>query len=85
MSAKTVTRQDRIQFLTDNPDLWEGYPKVFSMSFAKSHDRRIFEAMQKARLFSKQTLLADVNLEKLISQARFVRRMSQQQPMPELN
>ena len=85
MSAKTVTRSQRLRWLIDHPAVWEGFPEQFSTPDHKDHNRMIFEAMQRARLFSKRTLCADVNLQPLISQARFIRRMEQQQPKPENN
>lgn len=85
MSAKTVTKSDRLNWLMEHPDLWEGYPKQFALPLAKSHYKRIFEAMKKAGLFAPTTQCCGLTIDKLIDQARFVRRMSQQKPKPENN
>lgn len=79
------TNAKKIAWLLKHPDVWEGYPKQFETPGHKSHDKMVFEAMQKARLFSKRTICADVRVDKLIDQARFVRRMEQQQSQPEKN
>ena len=85
MSAKTITRGERLRWLIDHPAVWEGYPMQFSTPGHKDHNRIVFEAMQKDGLFSPRTMPMDVNLEKIISEARHVRRLFANQPKPESN
>jgi hypothetical protein len=86
MSAKPrISDAKRLNWLLDNQSVWEGYPRENDLPGTKSHAKKLFEAMQKAGLFSKRTQPDGVSLMRLVDKARFIRRMSKQQPHPENN
>jgi hypothetical protein len=68
------TLQDKVDWLLAHPALWEGYPKTQPWRPGKSHRRIIFDAMKAAGLFAPVTNACDVNIDTLISRARFIQR-----------
>jgi hypothetical protein len=68
-----ISRQQKVDWLLANPDVWERYPNPDRGGIG-GHDRVIFEAMQKAGLFSEKTRWQTVDLVQLIGRARAERR-----------
>lgn len=68
-----ATKTARLNWLREHQSVWEGYPR----EGIPNHDRRIFEAMQRAGLYSPSTLWADCNIMALVGEARRRRRLGQ--------
>lgn len=85
MSAKTITKSERLNWLVEHPEVWWGFAILYGSPMAKPHDKRIFEAMQEAELFSQSTQCCGITIKKLVDQARFVLALKQLQPKPENN
>lgn len=63
------TRGDKIQWLLNNQSLWEGWEDL-----GDSRKRPIVEKMRSDGLVSESTYWKDVNLTRLIGEARTLRR-----------
>lgn len=68
-----VSQRRKINWLLRHPALWEGFPRDGGPA-KWNHRERIVTAMKEAGLYSKTTNWFDVNVERLISDARRVRR-----------
>lgn len=85
MSFKRKTRSELVTWMLTHPEAWEGFPKTNPLPGMKSHWRRIEEAMKADGMFAPATAVSGFTIERLVSLARFARRMEQQQPHPERN
>lgn len=71
-----MTRGDRLRWLLDHPQLWEGWPQSRG-DYKPGHwecERAIKKAMREAGLYSPRTYVGDINLVNLIKDARALRR-----------
>ena len=79
------TKGQLLAWMEKHAAVWEGFPKAEPFSVSKSHAKKVFEALQRGRMFSKATAFDYGTVDRLVSHARFVRRMKQLQPEPEKN
>jgi len=64
------TRQQKIAFLRENPNLWEGIEFERRNATKSIQWRRLYEALVKAGLVSERTNHVDINIPRLIREAR---------------
>jgi len=63
------TRHDKLTWLLNHQDLWEGWEEL-----GDPRKREIFDLMVKEGLVSEKTYWRDLNLTRLINEARILRR-----------
>lgn len=71
--VKHTSKADRIAWLLAHPTLWLGYSPDFR-NVAK--EKVLIEAMQADGLYSRETRWQDINLHKILNQARLQRRLA---------
>lgn len=71
-------REKKIQWLVDHYDLWNSW-SVFDET-TKKEQRRLVEGMRDAGLISKSTYWLDINLVRLIREAR--QKMNRERLLP---
>lgn len=68
------SRGQLLKWMLEHPTVWEGYSKTFEPPL-KSHERRIWEALQGAGMFSRATGFSEMTVSNLVRQARFARNL----------
>lgn len=85
MNSPTHTRTPRatlVQWLLDNPQVWEGYPKPIQPPGTVSHAQWVFNFMQNDGLFAPRSQCNPKTITRLVADARAAQKLTHQ-PKPQ--